>query len=79
MQVIIFTEDGNTHIIQGDAEKVKPVADAVILAAPTPPPAFLADNTELSTGVALADPRVPTSAAEFNTKYPNNQYHYNEA
>lgn len=78
MQVVMYSDDGSIRIIHGTDAKVIPVVDAVIAQAPAAVEARILDNTDLNTSASLADPRTPTSKAEFITKYPNAP-RYNEA
>lgn len=73
LQVILFSTDGTKRIVRGTGVKVAAVVDAIIVAAPTIQ-AFEMQDTPLATSATFADPQTPTSAASFDTTYPNRRY-----
>lgn len=73
LQVIIYEDGGAKRIIRGTPSKVNAVVVPIVQAAPTVQ-AFVMDETDLNTAATFADPRTPTSAADFASRYPDRNY-----
>lgn len=73
LQVVIFGSDGSRKIIKGSPAQVAAAVSYVAPSVPAPQ-AFTMQDTELANSATFDDPRTPTTAAVYASRYPERTY-----